>query len=403
MAWVETRVHTRIDAAGKRRQESVYLARYRDASGKGRSAGTFKRKREASEAAQRQERLVKRGDWTDPDFGKITVGSWAEEWLSSLNVGPKTRHTYEERWNSLIRPTWADVRLDRVTLSTVKAWVSTMVAASGKAAGDTRRHDAAAQLVRMLDAAVDEGRILRNPARTKAGKLDYLPRVKRSKAHRYLTDAELQAVAEQCGDYSTFVQLAGYTGLRWGEITALRVGDFNLLTGRLSVERAFSTVGSQLILGEPKTHERRQVVVPGFLREGLAQLMVGKSRQDLVFVSATGHPLNNRNWPQRVLEPAWQAACIERLTFHDLRHTAASLAVAAGANVKGVQRMLGHASASMTLDVYSGLFDGHLDDVAERMSERALEARSGRSAHSVPTAVPVTTLQWAVQQTADAV
>ena len=61
MAWVETRVHTRIDAAGKRRQESVHLARYRDASGKGRSAGTFKRKREASEAAQRQERLVKRG------------------------------------------------------------------------------------------------------------------------------------------------------------------------------------------------------------------------------------------------------------------------------------------------------------------------------------------------------
>lgn len=403
MSWTEKRVHTRTDAAGKARQDTVYLARYRDVAGKNRSAGTFKRKREAEEAAERQERLVKRGDWTDPDFGKITLGTWANEWLSALNVEPKTRHTYEERLSSLIRPTWGEVRLDRVTLSGVKAWVATMTSATGKPAGDTRRHDAAAQLVRMLDAAVDEGLVRRNPARTKAGKVDYLPRAKRAKVHRYLTDAELHALAAQCGDYSMFVQLAGYTGLRWGEVTALRVRDFDLLTGRLSVYRAYTTVGGTLILGEPKTHERRQVVVPGFLRQGLARLMESRDRDDLVFVTATGQPLNNRNWPQRVLEPAWKAAGIERLTFHDLRHTAASLAVAAGANVKGVQHMLGHASAAMTLDVYSGLFDGHLDDVAERMNERALAARSGRAAHSMPTAAPVTTLQWATQATAYAV
>lgn len=61
-----------------------------------------------------------------------------------------------------------------------------------------------------------------------------------------------------------------------------------------------------------------------------------------------------------------------RVTAHDLRHTAASLAVSAGANVKAVQRMLGHASAAMTLDVYADLFDDDLDEVARRL-ERSVE------------------------------
>lgn len=70
-------------------------------------------------------------------------------------------------------------------------------------------------------------------------------------------------------------------------------------------------------------------------------------------------------------DPAVRRAGLEPLTPHNLRDTAASLAVASGANVKAVQRMLGHASASMTLDVYSGLFDADLDDVAIRINEAA--------------------------------
>jgi integrase len=64
------------------------------------------------------------------------------------------------------------------------------------------------------------------------------------------------------------------------------------------------------------------------------------------------------------------------MTPHDLRHTAASLAVQAGANVKAVQRMLGHASAAMTLDVYAGLFGDDLDAVADRLDEAAARARA---------------------------
>ena len=87
-----------------------------------------------------------------------------------------------------------------------------------------------------------------------------------------------------------------------------------------------------------------------------------------------GGALNNRNWTRRHFEPAMLQLLViypdvTRLTPHDLRHTAASLAISAGANVKAVQRMLGHASAAMTLDVYADLFDDDLDAVGDALSE----------------------------------
>ena len=79
-------------------------------------------------------------------------------------------------------------------------------------------------------------------------------------------------------------------------------------------------------------------------------------------------------WWERALD----AAVVEWMTPHDLRHTAASLAVSAGANVKAVQRMLGHKSAAMTLDTYADLFDDDLADVAERMNQGGVNADVGR-------------------------
>jgi integrase len=111
------------------------------------------------------------------------------------------------------------------------------------------------------------------------------------------------------------------------------------------------------------------VPFPAAIADELAALMVGKGRDDLVFTDLRGGVLRNSNWRARVFEPA-VAKCrksdesFPSITPHDLRHTAASLAISAGANVKAVQRMLGHAKASMTLDVYADLFDADLDDVA---------------------------------------
>jgi len=109
------------------------------------------------------------------------------------------------------------------------------------------------------------------------------------------------------------------------------------------------------------TPSSEAVRFPAVLGDELAALMVGKGRDDLVFTDQRGGVLRNSNWRVPVLRPA-VVACqamdesFPTTTPHDLRHTAASLAVSTRSYVKAVQRMLGHAKASMTLDTYADLF-----------------------------------------------
>ncbi len=107
----------------------------------------------------------------------------------------------------------------------------------------------------------------------------------------------------------------------------------------------------------------------------------GKKKDELVFLGPDGEVLRSGNFRRRQFADAVSAAHETDAGFpamspHDLRHTAASLAVSAGANVKAVQRMLGHASAAMTLDVYADLFDDDLDSVATVLNVGALSAIS---------------------------
>jgi integrase len=137
----------------------------------------------------------------------------------------------------------------------------------------------------------------------------------------------------------------------------------------VTVAAAFAEIGGELVEGTPKNHQRRSVPIPRFLVDELAAHIAGKRRNELVFMAPGGGPLRNTNFRSRVFHPAAASVGLAGVTPHDLRHTAASLAVAAGANVKAVQRMLGHGSAAMTLDVYAELFDDDSDAVAKRLDE----------------------------------
>jgi integrase len=138
---------------------------------------------------------------------------------------------------------------------------------------------------------------------------------------------------------------------------------------RLDIAEAVTEVRGHLTWGTPKGHQQGSVPIPRFLADDLVPHLAGKSPEDLVFTTRKGAVLRNLNFRRDVFDRAARAAGLDGLTPHELRHTAASLAVSAGANVKAVQRMLGHASAAVTLDVYSGLFDDDLDAVADRMDE----------------------------------
>jgi integrase len=195
---------------------------------------------------------------------------------------------------------------------------------------------------------------------------------KRKHADRgYLTHTQVAALAAAVEYRPEVVRFLAYTGLRWGEMSALRVGDFDMLRRRVNVSRSVTEFNG-LAWSTPKSWERRSVPFPAALTAELAALMVGKGRDDLVFASQRGDVLRASNYRKRFFTAAVEKCQATDKTFptitpHDLRHTAASLAVSAGANVKAVQRMLGHAKASMTLDVYADLFDDDLDGIAVRL------------------------------------
>jgi integrase len=125
--------------------------------------------------------------------------------------------------------------------------------------------------------------------------------------------------------------------------------------------------GGRIEWGSPKSHESRSVPLPRFLADELAVNLSGQPADALVFTGPAGGPLRNRNARRDWFDADAEQAGAAGLTPHELRHTAASLAVSAGANVKAAQRIPGHASAALTLDRYADLFDDDLDAVAERL------------------------------------
>ena len=188
-----------------------------------------------------------------------------------------------------------------------------------------------------------------------------------NRERRYLTHGHVAELADAAGPYRLLVLVLAYCGLRWGEAAALKVSRVDLMRGRLAIVEAVADVNGHMIFGSPKSHQHRSVPVPRFLRDDLAQHLAGKGQDDLVFTAPRGAVLRVNNFRRRHFDRAAADVGLEGLVPHELRHTAASLAIASGARLKGVQAMLGHASATLTLDRYGHLFGDELDAVAERL------------------------------------
>jgi len=336
-----------------------YSVRYRAPNGAQRSK-TFSKKTDAERYLIGIENSKLVGSYVDPGRSKVTISEWADEWLAAQqHLKPSTYAKHTGTISKWIKPYWGATQLSSVRHADVQRWVGQLPLAPG-----TKRQ-VFRVLSMMLDLAVRDARIAVNPAvgvkLPGAGKPE----------KRFLSAAQVQELASAAGDQRVLVLVLAFTGLRWGEAVALRAKRVDLMRRRITVAENATEVNRRLIWGTPKSHQSRSVPVPKFLAELLAEVVVGKQPDDLVFTSKHGQPLRNANFRRDVFDPAAAAVGLPGLTPHELRHTAASLAIASGASVKAVQRMLGHASASMTLDTYAGLFEDDLDGVADRMDSLA--------------------------------
>ncbi|RHW26302.1 site-specific integrase [Nocardioides immobilis] len=354
---------------------------------------TFRLKRDAERRLTEIEASKLTGSYVDPRAGKVTVGVWAERWL---DVQVQLKATTQARYRSIldvhIIPRWGETELAKVRHSDVQKWVADL--SSELAPATVRKiHRVLSQV---LGSAVKDGRLVRNVAEGIA-----LPRV-RSKERLYLTHEQVSDLADACaavpvskyastteadrGAYRLLVLFLAYTGLRWGELAGLRVGRLDLMRRRASIVETYVVVDGHVVPSDPKNHERREVPMPRFLIDELAAHVAGKAPDALVFGGEkAGTPMRSRTFQRAVFDEASAAVGLDGLTPHALRHTAASLAIAAGADVKVVQQMLGHKSATMTLDLYGHLFPDRLDTVADAMDAArtvalnvAAEAGTGR-------------------------
>jgi integrase len=231
-------------------------------------------------------------------------------------------------------------------------------------------------LSRVLEAAVRDELLARNPM----AKID--PPAVEEQSMRFLTHEEVAHLADVIDDrYRALVLIAAYCGLRAGELFALRWSSVDLDRRHLRVVEQVQHIDAGPIVSSPKTAAgRRQVPLPSLVADDLAsrRALAGDAGRGLVFAAPEGGYLRDSNFRRRVWVLAVDAAGLAPLRLHDLRHTCASLAIAAGADIKVLQRMLGHASAALTLDRYGHLLPGQAEGVATRLDEMARAARSDR-------------------------
>lgn len=347
-------------ASGKR-----YRVRYRKPDGAQTDKRGFKTKREGELFLASTTVSKASGDYLDPTQSRRTVATFADQWKRGRLAGlkPSSQNVMETAWRIHVEPRWGSRRVASIRSSEVEDWISEL-GRSGLASQTVRR---AVLVLSSILAIAERDRILvRNPV-----KGVQLP-AKTKKPHRYLTHEQVDLLVSESEQPDLTLALA-YTGLRWGEIAALRVHHLDLLRKRIAVEENAVIVRGTYVTGTPKSGHRREVPIVAFLIPRLARLCEGKGRDGYVFNSEPfppRYPHAASGWFIRSVRAAQKIdPTFPTLTPHAMRHTAASLAISAGANVKAVQRMLGHASATQTLDVYADLFDDDLDSVAMRMSE----------------------------------
>ena len=316
-----------------------------------------------------------RGEWIDPAARRTTVAEFAARWYeTTVNLKPKTREGYESLLRVHVLPAFGSWRISDVDRASVRGWLSRIQAAG---LSPSRVRQARSVMSQVLEFAVESGAVKSNAARG-------VKVVGTSEREMLVLSAEqverLAMEAERIWSGSeALIFLLAYGGLRWGEAAALRRGRCDLRRSRIQIRESVAESKGKLFFGPTKTHQARTVVLPRSVSDRIARQLAdqGMASEALVFASQTGGALRNSNWRVRVWKPACEASGMpDGLRIHDLRHTAASLAVSAGGNVKAVQRMLGHSTATLTMDRYAHLFTDDLEALADRLETVFVQANA---------------------------
>lgn len=325
---------------------------------------------------------MRSGRYTDPNDARKPFKDVAEMWLRSKNhVSEGVRDRYECELRVYVNPRWAETPIGSIGIDDIAKWVSALSTGDYPVNLSVRGADrppkalsprSVKSIVKVvfagvLDYAVKAHYLTANPARdVEVPKSEYRDLV-------FLDIHEIEALADAAERTGRpvdglIVRFQSYVGTRINESFALQVGDLDLDHRKARIRRTWKNGAKAQRLGPPKSGKPRTVAIPAFLIPALRAQIKGMPDTAYVFRAVRGGHINDHNWRRKVWHTAVELAGlqdVQGLTPHSLRHSYAAIAIKAGADVKILQRQMGHASASLTLDVYGFLFPERLEQVAD--------------------------------------
>ncbi|MFB7647208.1 tyrosine-type recombinase/integrase [Streptomyces sp. NPDC056084] len=348
-----------------------WQARYPDPN-TGRLRGaeeTYATKTDAEVALTHIEADITRGQWHDPDAGKVVFGEYVTVWLKDRKLAARSRERHESVIRLHLMPTFGGQPLSSITTARVRAWRTECLTRTGEPTVVK-----AYQILRaVLNTAVDDELIRRNPCRIKGADRYDVPE------RPVLTVAEVFAVADAItARYRLLVLLAAFTGLRFGELASLRRRDVDTDTAALMVRRSQAEMQSGALFDKaPKSDAGvRPVAFPTELLPDVERHLdayAGRGRDGHVFLGPLGGRLRRSNFRDDWIKARKDAGITADTHFHDLRHTGNTLA-ASGASLRELMTRMGHSTSRAAL-IYQHMMDGRDREIADRLGSMIRKAR----------------------------
>jgi integrase len=319
---------------------------------------TFDRRGDAERWWQETEQQDRSGGYVDPAAGRVLLRDLAERVLVERAASLRNHSNDKRRslWRNQVEPYLGALPISAIQHSTVRAWVA---AVSARWHPETVR--AAYRLLKeILDVAVEDDRLVRNPATDKRGRPPANMPAGRPPEIRVLEPAEMTALLRAApGEYRRPLVLGYGAGLRWEEVAGLHLArtrdgaGLDLERHEVRVREVLEETRAGLSLRPyPKSSAGRRTIplaptVVAVLAAGLEETPAGSRGQ--LCLGPDGGWLRRSNFARRVMRPAFERAelALPRATFHDLRHTYATELLAGGLDIETLRHRLGHSDQRM--------------------------------------------------------
>lgn len=350
-----------------------YRVSYR-IGGRQHTKGGFRTKGEAAQWKSLRDAEAVRGHTPDPALSRQLFGPWAEDWLEAHceDIRPSTAALYRQHYRSHIAPTFGGLPFQHITRDVVNRWHRDMKRKPARSKTGKLSKATVAKVYRLLRqlyaAAVKDGCLPQNPCDIEGAAKEDLPEGSYDEPP---TVAQVRALADAVpARYRAMVLLAGFGGLRWGEVAGLEAQHVNVADGCVKVRQQITQVdgGPPTVVAYTKTKAgRRTVYLHPEVVEALKVHLATYATTGFLFSSPKGEPLRATNFRRRVWVKATKEAGCPGVKFHDLRHTAATLAAQTGATTKELMDRMGHASVAAAMR-YQHATDDRQKAIAARMA-----------------------------------